>query len=119
MWRMLQQASPDDYVLATGEAHSVREFVEAAFLEVGRRIEWIGAGVEERGVDPATGRAVVQVDPRYFRPTEVDLLLGDPAKARERLGWTHRTTFPELVREMVAADLAAVRQERGGWGEDG
>jgi GDPmannose 4,6-dehydratase len=119
MWRMLQQASPDDYVLATGEAHSVREFVEAAFLEVGRRIEWTGAGVEERGVDPATGRTVVQVDPRYFRPTEVDLLLGDPAKARERLGWKHRTTFPELVREMVAADLAAVRQERGGWGEDG
>ena len=111
MWRMLQQPEPDDYVLATGETHSVREFVERAFAEVGRAVAWRGRGVEERGVDATTGEVLVEVDPRYFRPTEVDVLLGEPSKARAKLGWTHRTTFPELVAEMVAADLAALRRE--------
>ncbi|MFN3483756.1 MAG: GDP-mannose 4,6-dehydratase, partial [Rhabdaerophilum calidifontis] len=112
MWRMVQQPEGDDYVLATGETHSVREFVERAFAAIGITVEWRGTGVEERGIDAATGRELVAVDPRYFRPTEVDLLIGDPSKAREKLGWTHRTPFATLVEEMVAADLVAVRQER-------
>ena len=111
MWRILQQDEPDDYVLATGETHSVREFVELAFAEVGRTIEWQGEGVSEIGVDKKTGETRVKIDPRYFRPTEVDLLLGDPSKAKQRLGWEHTTTFPELVAEMVAADLETVAQE--------
>jgi GDPmannose 4,6-dehydratase len=105
MWRMLQQAIPDDYVLATGETHSVREFVELAFGVTGRCIEWLGSGTDEVGIDVATGRVLVRIDPRYFRPSEVDLLLGDPAKARQRLGWHHRTSFRQLVQEMVTADL--------------
>jgi GDPmannose 4,6-dehydratase len=111
MWRILQQDEPDDYVLATGETHSVREFVELAFAEVGRTIEWHGEGVSEIGVDKKTGETRVKIDPRYFRPTEVDLLLGDPSKAKQCLGWEHTTTFPELVAEMVAADLETVAQE--------
>lgn len=111
MWRILQQDEPDDYVLATGETHSVREFVELAFAEVGRTIEWKGEGVSEIGVDKKTGETRVKIDPRYFRPTEVDLLLGDPSRAKQRLGWEHTTTFPELVAEMVAADLETVAQE--------
>ena len=111
MWRILQQDEPDDYVLATGETHSVREFVELAFAETGRTIEWQGAGVSEIGVEKETGETRVKIDPRYFRPTEVDLLLGDPSKAKQRLGWQHTTTFPELVAEMVAADLETVAQE--------
>jgi len=107
MWLMMQQAVPDDYVLATGESHSVREFVERAFAHVGKRVVWRGAGVEEQGVEPRTGRVLVEIDPHYFRPTEVDELLGDPSKARERLGWRHKVSFDELVREMVEADLAA------------
>ena len=106
---MLQQPQPDDYVLATGEAHSVREFVEKAFARVGKEIIWRGAGVEEKGIDRASGRALVEIDARYFRPTEVDLLLGDPSKARSRLGWHHRVSFDELVAEMVAADLRFAR----------
>jgi GDPmannose 4,6-dehydratase len=106
MWLMLQQDAPDDYVLATGEAHSVREFVERAFACVGRDVRWRGRGVDEVGTCARTGRELVRVDPRYFRPTEVDLLQGDPGKARARLGWHHRTGFVELVREMVEADLA-------------
>jgi GDPmannose 4,6-dehydratase len=109
MWRILQQPKADDYVLATGEAHTVREFVERAFACVGRSIEWRGTGVDEKGLDKATGKVVVQVDSLYFRPTEVDILLGDPSKARARLGWHHQVSFDELVREMVAADLAVVR----------
>ncbi|MGQ9368802.1 GDP-mannose 4,6-dehydratase [Azospirillum sp. ST 5-10] len=105
MWLMLQQPQPDDYVLATGETHSVREFVELAFASVGRTIAWQGSGVDERGVDARTGEVLVEIDPRYFRPTEVDLLLGDPTKAQEKLGWRHRTPFPDLVREMVDSDL--------------
>ncbi|MEX2647470.1 MAG: GDP-mannose 4,6-dehydratase [Alphaproteobacteria bacterium] len=106
MWLMLQQDRPDDYVLATGESHSVREFAERAFACIGRRLAWRGSGVEEEGFDAADGRTLVKVDARYYRPTEVDLLQGDPAKARAKLGWRHKTTFAELVREMVEADLA-------------
>ncbi|MFO7310104.1 MAG: GDP-mannose 4,6-dehydratase [Pseudomonadota bacterium] len=111
MWRILQQDKPDDYVLATGETHSVREFVELAFAEVGRTIIWQGQGVDEVGIDKASGKTLVRIDPRYFRPTEVDLLLGDPTKAREKLGWRHRTSFRELVKEMVESDLKTVRNE--------
>ena len=111
MWLMLQHAKADDYVIATGETHTVREFVELAFAEVGRRIAWRGAGTQEQGVDAKSGEVLVSVDPRYFRPTEVDYLHGDPAKARSRLGWKHKTSFRELVAEMVAADLETVREE--------
>ena len=112
MWLMLQQDVPDDYVLATGEKHSVREFVELAFAETGRHIEWQGKGVDETGRDAETGEVLVRIDPRYFRPTEVELLLGDPAKARRVLGWQHTTPFAELVAEMVASDLEVVAQEK-------
>ena len=106
MWRMLQQKTPDDYVLATGESHSVREFVELAFAEVGRKIIWRGKGVDEQGMDADTDECLVRVDARYFRPTEVDRLLGDASKAKKVLGWTHTTPFKQLVRDMVAADRA-------------
>jgi GDPmannose 4,6-dehydratase len=112
MWLMMQQPEGDDYVLATGETHSVREFVELAFAEVNRRIEWRRFGVEEQGVDKKTGAVLVSIDPRYHRPTEVDLLLGDPRKAQEKLGWRHKTEFADLVREMVAADMETVRDEK-------
>ena len=112
MWLMMQQPTADDYVLATGETHTVREFVELAFGHVGRKIEWQGKGVEEKGVDAKSGTVLVEIDPRYFRPTEVDFLLGDPSKAHARLGWKHKTSFPELVREMVDADRKAVQKER-------
>jgi len=111
MWLMLQQPQGDDYVLATGETHSVREFIELAFAEVGRMISWQGQGVDEVGVDSKSGAAVVRIDPRYFRPTEVDLLLGDPSKAKANLGWSHRTPFKALVQEMMASDLKVVAQE--------
>ena len=111
MWRIVQQPQPDDYVLATGETHSVREFVELAFAEVGRAIDWQGTGVDEQGLDRQTGQTLIRIDPRYFRPTEVDLLLGDAAKAREKLGWTHKTDFRDLVTEMVAEDLKTVKAE--------
>ena len=106
MWRILQHSEPDDFVLATGEEHSVREFVERAFAEVGRRIEWRGSAVDEIGVDAASGAVLVRVDPRYFRPSEVQTLLGDAAKARDKLGWRPTVTFDQLVAEMVAADVA-------------
>jgi GDPmannose 4,6-dehydratase len=112
MWLILQQDTPDDYVLATGESHSVREFVEKAFSHIGRTIVWRGKGVEEKGVDKSTGEALVEVDPRYFRPTEVDCLVGDPSKARAKLGWRHTTSFDTLVADMVQADKVAVRDER-------
>jgi GDPmannose 4,6-dehydratase len=111
MHLILQQPKPDDYVLATGEMHSVREFIELAFAEVGRKIAWRGKGVDEEGVDDKTGQVLVKVDPRYFRPTEVDLLLGDPSKARKALGWKHEISFPQLVKEMVASDLKTVAAE--------
>jgi GDPmannose 4,6-dehydratase len=112
MWLIVQQDAPDDYVLATGESHSVREFVEKAFACVGRTIDWTSAGADEQGIDRKTGAALVAVDPRYFRPTEVDRLIGNPQKAHKKLGWRHRVTFDELVREMVTADLAAIRIEQ-------
>src|SRR5262249_57016583 len=98
-------------VLATGETHAVREFVELSFAETGRKIRWKGKGVDEIGVDAKSGKTLVEVDPRYFRPTEVDLLLGDPTKARKVLGWKHTTKFRDMVKEMVAADLKAVKAE--------
>jgi GDPmannose 4,6-dehydratase len=108
MWLMLMQDKPDDYVLATGQTTSVRSFVEKSFRKVGTEIEWRGKGIEERGVDVSTGKTVVEVDPRYFRPTEVDQLLGDPRKARDRLGWRHETSIDELIAEMVREDLKVV-----------
>jgi GDPmannose 4,6-dehydratase len=111
IYRIVQQDEPDDFVLATGEAHSVREFVELAFGEIDRRIEWRGAGVAETGIDPSSGRILVHVDPAYFRPTEVDLLIGDASKAHQRLGWRHQTTFGELVREMVRSDLEFLKRQ--------
>ncbi len=111
MWRIMQQEEADDYVLATGETHSVREFIELAFRCVGREIAWQGAGKDEVGVDKQTTQPLVAVDSNYFRPTEVDLLLGDPTKARQKLGWQHKTSFPELIKEMVEADLIAVKKE--------
>ena len=111
MWLIVQQPEPDDYVLATGESHSIREFVEKAFARVGRRLEWQGAGAAERGLDAATGKVLVEIDPRYFRPTEVDSLIGDASKANQKLGWRHKVSFAQLVEEMVDADLKAVRNE--------
>ena len=112
MWRMLQQPEPDDYVLATGETHSVREFIERAFAHVGRTITWNGKGADATGIDQSTGKTVVRIDPAYFRPTEVDLLLGDPTKARKKLGWQHQTSFPDLVKEMVTADLKMFSEKK-------
>ena len=109
MWRMLQQDKPDDYILATGEQHTVREFVELSFLEIGVRIFWKGIGIEEEGIDESTGQVLVKIDPRYFRPTETDLLLGDPAKARKVLEWQHTTSFTQLVHEMVENDLVLMK----------
>src|SRR5579863_307537 len=106
MWRIMQHAEPDDFVLATGEMHSVREFVECAFAEVGRRVGWKGKGVDEVGIDEKSGQMLVKIDPRYFRPTEVDKLLGDATKAREKLGWVPAVKFYELVKEMVEAEIA-------------
>ena len=105
MWTILQQPKPDDYVLATGEAHSVREFVERAFAVVGRKIVWRGQGSAETGADGTSGEILVRVDPQYFRPTETDYLLGDASKAHNVLGWKHRTSFADLVVKMVEADL--------------
>ena len=116
MWLMLQQPEPDDYVLATGKSHSVRDFIELAFGEVGRRIVWRGEGVEEVGIDVATGKDLIRVDTRYFRPTEVDELVGDASKAARRLGWRATTSFEELVAEMVQSDLVAVPSEA--WRKD-
>lgn len=111
MWLMLQQDKPDDFVIATGETHLVREFVELAFAEAGIEIEWQGQGVEEKGIDKATGKVMVEVDPEYFRPAEVDLLLGDPTKAKNKLGWEPKVKFHELVKLMVQADLQEVQRE--------
>jgi GDPmannose 4,6-dehydratase len=112
MWRILQQPQGDDYVLATGETHTVRSFVERAFAQIDRHIVWEGSGVDETGRCGRTGTILVQVDPRYFRPTEVDLLIGDPTKAREKLGWRHTATLDDMIAEMVASDLRRVAQER-------
>lgn len=113
MWRMLQQDTSDDYVLATNETHSVREFIERAFAHVGTTIKWIGEGVDEIGVDANDEtRVLVRIDPKYFRPTEVDILIGDPAKAKAQLGWTPTTLFADLVNEMVDADIKALDEGR-------
>lgn len=111
MHKILQADEPDDFVLATGETRSVREFVELAFAEVGRGIEWRGTGVEETGIDCKSGKTVVRIDPTYFRPTEVDLLIGDASKAREKLGWQPKTSFAQLVKEMVTSDLTIAKRE--------
>lgn len=109
MWLMLQQEEPDDYVLATGETTAVRSFVEWAFADAGFTLEWRGSGVDEKGYDLATGRCLVAVDPRYFRPTEVDLLIGDPTKAHAKLGWKHERSARDLAREMVHEDLRVMQ----------
>jgi GDPmannose 4,6-dehydratase len=111
MWRMLQQEQPEDYVIATGETHTVREFCELAFARAGMQVEWRGSGFEEHGVDRATGRTVIEIDPRYLRPTEVDLLLGDAGKARRQLGWQPTTSFGQLVDLMVDSDLRLADRE--------
>ena len=105
MWLMLQQEKPEDFVIATGETHSVREFVEVGFKHVGIDIEWVGTGVEEKGIDRATSKTLVEVNPRYFRPAEVELLWGDATKAKEKLGWTPKTKFEDLVSLMMEYDL--------------
>ncbi len=117
MWRILQQPEPDDYVLATGECHTVREFVKVAFSIVGRNIVWKGTGREEIGIDELTGKTLVEIDPRYFRPTEVDILQGDATKARDVLGWSHKIGFEELVRDMVNSDMETVAREQRGSAE--
>jgi GDPmannose 4,6-dehydratase len=111
MWLIVQQERPDDYVLATGETHTVREFIEEAFAQAGRRIEWRGSGPDEHGLDAKSGKTVVAIDPRYFRPTEIDGLCGDASKARQRLGWQPRHGFADIVREMMATDLALIASE--------
>ncbi|XP_031771840.1 GDP-mannose 4,6 dehydratase isoform X2 [Apis florea] len=110
MWLMLQQPTADDYVIATGETHSVREFVEAAFQYVGRTIKWEGEGINEIGQDIQTGQVLVRVNPKYFRPTEVDVLLGDATKAKEKIGWKPTITFENLVKDMMDADLELMRK---------
>jgi len=110
-WLMLQQEVPEDFVIATGRQHSVRDFVAAAAVLLDMKIEWRGAGVDEVGFDAATGRQLIRVDPRYFRPTEVDSLLGDPGKAREKLGWSAEVTFAQLVAEMVQADMELAKRD--------
>jgi GDPmannose 4,6-dehydratase len=109
-WLMLQQDEPDDYVIATGEQHAVRDFVKAAAAEMGMELTWRGMGPEEKAFDPR-GQCVVAVDPRYFRPAEVDTLMGDASKARAKLGWSPKVTFHELVTEMAAADLEAAERD--------
>ena len=111
MWRILQHDRPDDFVVATGETHSVREFASLAFREAGLELEWHGKGLDEKGVEAGTGRVLVEVDPRYFRPTEVELLLGDPSKAERELGWKRRVSFEDLVRRMVRYDMELFRKD--------
>ena len=113
MWLMLQHDTPEDFVIATGEQHSVREFTERAFSEVGINLRWEGEGINERGIDTATGRVLVEVDPKYFRPAEVETLLGDPAKAKKLLGWNpSKTSFEELIRIMVRHDVAYIQSHK-------
>ena len=111
MWLMLQQDKPDDYVIATNETRTVREFVETAFRHVGIEVQWQGEGVDEVGTDKATGRTIVKVNKKFFRPAEVDILLGDPSKAEKALGWKRDISFSELVERMVKNDLARVEKE--------
>jgi len=108
MYRILQQDSPDDYVLATGETHTVREFVELAFAEIGITVQWKNKGLQEMGINSSNGKTLISIDPKMFRPTEVDLLLGDASKAKQKLGWAPKVSFKALVKEMVASDLTKV-----------
>ena len=108
----MQHDEADDFVLATGETRSVRDFVELAFAHLGITIEWSGQGVEEKGIDSKSGKVLIEIDPAYFRPTEVDLLLGDPSKAKRLLGWEHTTSFAELVEDMVISDLALIKESK-------
>ena len=110
-WLMLQQETPEDYVIATGEQHSVRDFINLAAAVVDIKIRWEGKGVEEKGYDAISGKCLVEVDPRYFRPAEVETLLGNPAKAKQKLGWSPRTTFPELVTEMMEEDVKLAERD--------
>jgi GDPmannose 4,6-dehydratase len=110
MWLMMQQDQPDDFVLATGQTHTVRKMCDLAFKHAGIELAWEGKGVNEKGINSKTGDVLVEVDPQYFRPTEVDLLIGDPTKAREELGWEHEYDFEALVKEMVESDLAEVQR---------
>ncbi|HEY6010140.1 MAG TPA: GDP-mannose 4,6-dehydratase, partial [Nitrospirota bacterium] len=112
MWMMLQQPEPDDYVIATGETHSVREFAERSFARLGMELRWQGSGVHEKGIDAKTGKIVIEIDPKYFRPTEVDLLLGDPSKAKKKLGWEPKVTFEGLVNMMADADFELAEREK-------
>ena len=112
MWLMLQQEQPDDYVIATNETRTVREFVETAFHHVGIEVEWHGSGVNEIGIDKATGKTVVSVNPKFFRPAEVEVLLGNPAKAEAALGWEREISFAELVKRMVENDLKLAEKEK-------
>ncbi len=112
MWLMMQASRPDDYVLATGAMKSIREFVELAFSHVGMTIEWRGSGEDEKGVDAKTGKTIIEVDKKYFRPTEVDLLVGDASKAERDLGWKHECTFEQLVKEMMEADVDLFKKEK-------
>ena len=114
MWRMLQQKTPGDYILATGEQHSVREFVELAFSEIDINIIWAGKGTEEKGLDEKSGKILVEIDPRYFRPTETDKLLGDPTKAQKILNWQHTTSFAQLIHEMVTYDIDLLKVKMNG-----
>ena len=113
IWRIVQADAPDDYVLATGSTYSVRHFAEAAFAAVDLEIDWRGEGVDEKGIQAGANRCLIEIDPRYYRPTEVDLLVGDASKAEAKLGWSHTTTLTEMIGEMVASDLETVQRERG------
>lgn len=112
MWRMLQQDEPDDYIVATGETHTVREFVEESCKILGIDLEWQGDGIEEKGIDQATGKTIIEIDPQYFRPTEVDLLLGDASKAKEILNWEAKTKFKDLVKIMIESDLDILKNKK-------
>ncbi|MEE2745807.1 MAG: GDP-mannose 4,6-dehydratase [Pseudomonadota bacterium] len=113
MWQIIQQKEPDDYVLATGEQHSVREFVELAFNEIGQKIKWVGQGIGEKGIDPESGKVLVEVDSKYFRPNDIHSLKGNAKKAATKLGWKPQTSFKELVAKMVAADRNRLRSDNG------
>jgi GDPmannose 4,6-dehydratase len=120
MWLMLQQEKADDFIMATGITTTVRDFITMAFLETGIKIRWEGKGIEEKGIDSNTGKVIVEIDPRYFRPAEVEILIGDPSKAFSRLGWKPKVQLPELVKMMVAHDVKLAEKEvhlkNGGYG---
>ena len=110
MWQILQQEKPDDFILATGENHSIREFVDLAFKELDISIDWVGDGINEKGINVRNGKTIIAIDKKYYRPTEVDQLLGDPSKANKKLGWSSNTSFKDLVKIMVMSDLEKVKK---------